>query len=151
MFLQADSLVSSGQISDLQTMAALCPFTDGLAVYQARALMRNWDDSTRYYNDCENTAPELNNTNARFTNNAAQYEKLPAVYPNPTNGSLIVNSGCKNCIFEVYDIAGKKVLSQKLNENETKVELSSLNSGTYLYNIIQDGVVLKADKLILNR
>ena len=75
----------------------------------------------------------------------------PTVYPNPSNGTLMVNSNCKDCIFEVYDVVGKKVMSQKLNENETKVDLNSLNSGTYLYRIMQSGVLLKADKLILNK
>jgi hypothetical protein len=63
----------------------------------------------------------------------------------------MVNSGCKNCIFEVYDIIGKKVFSQKINENETKVELNSLNNGTYLYKITENNVVIKADKLILSK
>jgi hypothetical protein len=48
-------------------------------------------------------------------------------------------------------VVGKKVMNQKLNENETKVDLSSLNSGTYLYKIIQDGLILKVDKFILNK
>lgn len=113
----------------------------------------NWDDSTRYYNVCENSAPDLNNNDARFTANKASQtnEILPTVYPNPTNGNLMVNSGCKNCIFEIYDLIGKKVLSQKLSDNETKVDLNSLNNGTYLYKISQDGVILKADKLLLNK
>jgi hypothetical protein len=55
------------------------------------------------------------------------------------------------CIFEVYDIVGKKVLSQKLSESETKVDLNSLNAGTYLYRIIQNGVSIKSDKLILDK
>lgn len=74
-----------------------------------------------------------------------------AVYPNPTSGSLNVKTNTKNCIFEVYDIIGKKVFSQRLNESETKVELNSFNNGTYLYKIVQDGLTLKADKLILNK
>ncbi|MBK7666725.1 MAG: T9SS type A sorting domain-containing protein [Sphingobacteriaceae bacterium] len=153
VYLEDDSLVTSNQIEDLKNIASLCPFTDGLAVYNARALMRTWDDSTRYYNVCENNVPDLTNDAARFAANSSNLVEstMPTVYPNPTNGSLVVNSGCKNCIFEVYDIIGKKVLSQKLNENETKVELNSLNNGTYLYKIVQDGVILKADKLLLNK
>ena len=123
---------------------------NGLAVYQARGLLRKWDDSTFYFNTCENTVPD-SNENARFASKTDTKEILPHVYPNPTNGGIIVNSGCKNCIFEVYDVIGKKVLSQKLNENETKVDLNSLNNGTYLYKIMQDGAILKADKLLLNK
>ena len=152
-FLEGDSLVSSSQINDLQNLAWLCPFTDGLAVYNARGLVRKWDDSSRYCNICENNIPDLAGDAARYAANNSVFSKdtIPTVYPNPTTGSLMVNSGCKNCIFEVYDVIGKKVLSQKLGENETKVDLNSLNNGTYLYKIVQDGVILKADKLLLNR
>jgi hypothetical protein len=152
-FLQKDSLVTSAQISDLQTLAWLCPFTEGLAVYNARGLVRHWDDSTFYFNTCENTVPELTGNQARFANNNTSIvkEALPTVYPNPTNGNLMVNSNCKDCIFEVYDIVGKKVMSQKLNEIETKIELNSLNAGTYLYRIMQNGISIKSDKLILNK
>ncbi len=38
-----------------------------------------------------------------------------------------------------------------LNENETKVDVSSLNSGTYLYKITQNNIVIKADKLVLSK
>lgn len=152
-FLEDVNLVSASQIQDLKNMALLCPFTDGLAVYQSRGLIRNWDDSTHYYNTCENSTPDLVEENARVAKQKAALliQDLTEVYPNPSTGMLVVNSNCKNCTFEVYDIIGKKVLSQKLNENETKVDLNTLNSGTYLYKIVQDGATLKADKLILNK
>jgi hypothetical protein len=151
IFLQADSLVNAGQIQTIQNLASLCPFTDGLAVYQARALIRNWDDSTSYYNSCENNVPNLNNSSKQLNQSDGAENNKPIVYPNPTNGSLVVKSNCKDCIFEVYDLMGKKVMSQKLNETETKVDVSSLNSGTYLYKIMQNGALLKADKLILTK
>ncbi len=151
--MESDSLVSTSQVQDLKDLAALCPFTDGLAVYNARGLVRKWDDSTRYFNVCEINDPGLNTGAARLATGTSTLvnETMPTVYPNPTNGSLMVNSGCKNCIFEVYDVIGKKVLSQRLSENETKVDLNSLNNGTYLYKIAQDNVILKADKLLLNK
>ncbi len=152
VYLEDDSLVTANQLQDIKDLAALCPFTEGLAVYNARALVRKWDDSTLYYNVCENNVPDLANDAARFAEKMnANAIVLPTVYPNPTTGNLMVNSGCKNCIFEVYDVIGKKVMSQKLNENETKVDLNSLNNGTYLYKVVQEGVILKADKLLLNR
>ncbi len=152
VYLEDDSLVTANQVQDIKDLATLCPFTEGLAVYNARALIRKWDDSTLYYNVCENNVPDLANDAARFAEKMkANSIVLPTVYPNPTSGNLMVNSGCKSCIFEVYDVIGKKVMSHKLNENETKVDLNSLNNGTYLYKVVQEGVILKADKLLLNR
>lgn len=128
-------------------------FTEGLAVYEARGLVRNWNDSTNYYNPCENNIPEEFNNFSRFANGVdnAQDVVQTIVYPNPSNGHLTITVSLKDCIFEVYDVIGKKVMSQKLNENETKVDISSLNNGTYLYKITQHNNVIKADKLVLNK
>lgn len=132
-------------------MSQLCPFTEGLAVYEARALMRNWDDTTVYFNACENNPPQFA-ANSRFANsNQTVSESVIGVYPNPTIGNLTVTCNYKDCIFVVYDIAGRIVLSQKLSENETKVDVSSLNNGTYIYKISKYGTTVKADKLILNK
>lgn len=38
-----------------------------------------------------------------------------------------------------------------LIENETKVDVSSLYNGTYLYKISQNGKTIKSDKLILDK
>lgn len=133
-------------------MAWLCPFTDGLAVYQARGLMHAWDDSTFYFNPCEINAPQLNSNSRLAETNGSNENSNPiniSVYPNPSNGNLLVNSNVKDCIFEIYDVIGKKIMSQKLNETETKVDVSSLNNGTYLYKIMQNNNLIKADKLIL--
>ncbi|MBL7895859.1 MAG: T9SS type A sorting domain-containing protein [Bacteroidia bacterium] len=153
VFVEDDSLVTANQINDLHSLAQLCPFTDGLAVYEARGLVRNWNDSTNYYNSCENNIPEEFNNFSRFANsiNDSQSAIQTMVYPNPSNGNLTVTVSLKDCIFEVYDVIGKKVMSQKLNENETKVDVSSLNNGTYLYKITQNNVVIKADKLVLSK
>jgi hypothetical protein len=132
----------------------VCPFTEGLSVYQARGLMRTWDDSTFYYNSCENNIPEEINNNSRFAGFITSDNSNPSVlmiYPNPTNGLVYVKTNTKDCIFEVNDITGRKVMSQKLNEVETKIDVSTLNSGTYFYKITQNTVVLKADKLIINK
>jgi hypothetical protein len=153
VYLEDDSLVTNSQIQILQNMAQLCPFTEGLAVYESRALMRNWDDSTMYYNVCENNAPELN-TNQRLTNgaiNPIEKEVITSVFPNPTDGNLLVSCNCKNCIFEVYDVAGKMVLSKKINEIATKVDVTTLNNGVYMYRLTEAGKTIKSDKLILNK
>lgn len=150
MYLEDDSLVTNSQIQTLQNLALLCPFTEGLAVYEARGLMRNWDDTTVYFNVCENNPPQFSANSRLATNTQSVSETVIAVYPNPTNGNLSVTCNCKDCIFVVYD-AGRIVLSQKLNENETKVDVSSLNNGTYIYKISNNGITVKEDKLMLNK
>lgn len=152
VYLQDDSLVTANQIQDLATLAWMCPFTEGLAVFQARGLIHNWDDSTFYYNPCEINAPQ--SSASRLTDLTKTEEVLAtqiAVFPNPSNGNLVVNTNVKECIFEVFDLMGKKLISKHLNEGESKLDLSTLSSGTYLYKISQNGATIKTDKLILDK
>lgn len=154
VFVEDDSLVTSGQINYIKNLALMCPFTEGLSVYQARGLMRTWDDSTFYYNPCESTIPTEYLNNSRFANGLISSEGNAialTVYPNPSNGILNIKISSNNCIFDVYDLMGRQIMNRKLNEGETKVDISSLNNGTYLYKITQSNVVIKADKLILNK
>ena len=130
----------------------MCPFTEGLSVYEARGLIHNWDDSTFYYNPCEIKAPQ--SSSSRLANLTKTEEVLAtqiAVFPNPSNGNLVVNSNVKECIFEVFDLMGKKLMSKNLSEGESKLNLSNLSSGTYLYKISQSGATIKTDKLILDK
>lgn len=152
VFLEDDSLVTTNQIQDLANLAWMCPFTEGLAVYQARGLVHNWDDSTFYYNSCEINTPQ--SSSSRFADLSQNKEVLAtqiAVFPNPSNGNLVVNTNVKECIFEVFDLMGKKLISKHLNEGESKLDLSTLSSGTYLYKISQSGATIKTDKLILDK
>ncbi len=157
VYIEDDSLVSSTQIQELINLAYLCPETDGLSVYQARGLIRNWDDSTDYFNECERTLPEIA-TNpeaaqrllADTKNNPVSVKQIN-LYPNPSNGKLIVENTLENSTFELYDIVGRKVYTSSLSGNATQLDISSFNNGTYLYKIIQNGKPVKEDKLILNK
>jgi hypothetical protein len=155
-YLEDDSLVTAGQIQDLITIAKLCPGTDGLAVYQARGLIRNWDDSTEYFNECERTIPDIANPEVyqrllSNTKNNPVSAKPINLYPNPSNGKLMVENSPENSTFELYDIVGRKVYTNTLNGIVTQLDLSSFNNGTYLYKITQNGKPVKEDKLIINK
>lgn len=147
--------ITGAQKSTLQTIAQLCPFTDGTSVYQARAILRYFDDSTYYSNPCEVNIPTLPNTGSRLgtgllsekTNEVKAYETK--LYPNPTKGEVIVTTELTDAEIIVINILGQVVLESKLT-NETKLDLSLLKEGTYLYKIIGNGIVLKSDKLIIN-
>jgi hypothetical protein len=151
VYIEDDSLVTPNQIQDLVTMSKLCPFTDGLAVYQARGLMRRWDDSTFFYNDCEHNAPTQEEHARRIANSLTGANVITEVYPNPANSSVMVKTNLNSCSIEIYDVIGKHILSQKLNENETKIDVTSFNNGTYLYKIADSSnKVIKNGKLIVN-
>ncbi|MFN6946381.1 MAG: T9SS type A sorting domain-containing protein [Cytophagaceae bacterium] len=66
------------------------------------------------------------------------------IYPNPTEGIIIIvlTEPTKNSQLQIYSVMG--VLETKLSLQKTsvqKVSLEELNSGMYIYNIIQDGEI----------
>ena len=55
------------------------------------------------------------------------------MYPNPTNGNL--NIRCDNVRIaqvQVFDIFGKLLLTESVNDNSTSLNLSGLASGVYV-------------------
>jgi type IX secretion system substrate protein/NHL repeat-containing protein len=66
------------------------------------------------------------------------------IYPNPNNGSFVIeSSSITKQTMQLYDVNGKFVLSQTIN-GKTTIDASSLNEGVYNISIISgEGVVNK--------
>ena len=66
------------------------------------------------------------------------YEDV-SVYPNPNNGkfTVIVQDYIKQgaAYYEIYDVHGMMLLSGKLHENETEVDVGTVSAGVYLLRI----------------
>ena len=64
------------------------------------------------------------------------------VYPNPADEFVKVTSN--NIIREIhiFSIDGRMVYSDNINHNETTIDLSSFNKGTYIVRMILDGEVV---------
>ncbi|MDO1500976.1 T9SS type A sorting domain-containing protein [Winogradskyella maritima] len=67
-------------------------------------------------------------------------QRYLSLYPNPAEDELTVNltnySG--NFNFEVYDILGKRIMSEFSSDRLTPINIQSLRSGTYLIRISGD-------------
>jgi hypothetical protein len=50
----------------------------------------------------------------------------------------------------IFNIMGQMLIENELNAL-TKVNISELKNGTYIYKIVKDGKILKADKLIISK
>jgi len=75
----------------------------------------------------------------------AKFEPLPlstpennenqfTLFPNPNKGTfsiLLKNPLIENWQLEVYDLLGKKVLMQNLNDSQTTIETNNLSKGFY--------------------
>jgi hypothetical protein len=139
------------EIITLQSIAQLCPFTDGNAVYLARGLLAPID-SIEYISYCEVAEENNERIAAPITqeNNYASFE----LYPNPTNGSVIINYHLNETQagkLDVYTITGNLVTSIDLeNTQQTKiVTLPQLDAGVYLYKIRVNGELMKVERLVI--
>lgn len=56
------------------------------------------------------------------------------IYPNPTNGILYINAS-QPSDMEIFDISGRRVFKATTKDNAA-VDLSNLNAGVYLYQLI---------------
>ena len=58
------------------------------------------------------------------------------IYPNPNNGSFIIETGSpEQQILKIFDVTGKLFLSQSIN-NKTSIDASDLNAGVYNISIL---------------
>jgi len=72
-----------------------------------------------------------------------------AIYPNPTKSILNINNA-KNASIEVLDLLGRIVLTKSNISINEQLNVSELNSGTYIIKISNNNKVV-IDKFIINR
>jgi hypothetical protein len=68
------------------------------------------------------------------------------VYPNPGNTNLKVRTALKDCVLNLFDIKGTKVLSTQLDKHITEINTTMLSQGTYIYVIEQESMVIDSGK-----
>ncbi len=77
-----------------------------------------------------------------------------AVYPNPTQGSVMMAYDLKDytsITFEIFDVQGKKMASYDINAAEHQFNIDNLNleNGVYVYSIKADGKNLMTKKIVV--
>ena len=74
-------------------------------------------------------------------------------YPNPTTDQLVLsieNIQGKKYYYQLFNIKGKTLLSNKCLENKTNINLNKFPSNTYLLSIIENNAVIKTFRIIKN-
>lgn len=119
------------------------------------------------------TLPNISNSNARimvkavgniyFAVNTARFninqimavsesafDKGFAIYPNPAKGevSISLNKATKDATYQIIDLSGKLVSSGNLENEKTKVNISSLKTGTYRVVISANGETTSKNLLV---
>jgi hypothetical protein len=88
-------------------------------------------------NNCSNMATDVITVDA-CTGIQTLNAELASIYPNPTNGLVIVKTPVLNAQVNVFDINGKKVFTQTTSSFETSLDLSHLANGVYQLNIVSE-------------
>jgi len=73
-----------------------------------------------------------------------------AMYPNPANNVLNIDSMINVEKVEIYNIIGKQVLTSDGFSNSTEINISTLNTGIYLVKLKGENNSTAIKKLILN-
>ncbi|MDX9697299.1 MAG: T9SS type A sorting domain-containing protein [Bacteroidales bacterium] len=66
------------------------------------------------------------------------------IYPNPSNGLFKLDlpaDKIENSSLEVFSLSGSKVYSTVITESTNQIDLTHLNSGTYLIKLSKDGII----------
>ena len=74
-----------------------------------------------------------------------------SVSPNPTNGSLAINSKTELQKIEVVSITGQVLLSEVPTNVSHTVHLDNFANGIYFVNLYQNNRIVKREKVILNK
>jgi len=74
-----------------------------------------------------------------------------SAYPNPTTNYLTLSIGefdISNLSYQLYDMNGKLLQSEKITGNQTRMVTSNLVSATYFVKVIQGNKEVKTFKII---
>ena len=90
-------------------------------------------------------------TGSRIANGAIKEiaESLLAIYPNPSNGHIVIQS-LKRGEVQIYNSTGAKVGKLYLNEGDNKIDLSHLKVGIYFLQSISGGADSQVTRLIIS-
>jgi hypothetical protein len=85
-------------------------------------------------------------------NSVATVPQVPfELYPNPTIGVLNISYNFREnekLLVEVFDITGKLVSTQSLNNSSSIINLSGLNEGLFMVRVYSDGKLISTKKVI---
>lgn len=76
------------------------------------------------------------------------------IYPNPASAEInIVRSGLMagEGLLLINDLSGKQLLEKNIHAAAEKLNLSNLPAGIYIVKLIQKGMVVSSQKLILQK
>lgn len=90
------------------------------------------------------------NINEVLAVNDAAFEKGFAIYPNPAKGEVNINlsKAAKSATYQIIDFSGKMVGNGTLDQQKSKINISSLTTGTYRLVISNHGEMTSKNLIV---
>ncbi len=106
-----------------------------------------------YYNVAQGIQQEELNQTLSVEENSLEPKAEIFIFPNPTTDFVIVNmegdefeNGLDS--YQLYDLQGRLIKQNIINQNETKIDLNDLSPSLYLLQLYADNKILKTFKII---
>lgn len=116
-------------------------YTDGLAGESVMSIAI--DDQGNKWFGTNNGVSKLS-AEVSTAINPAINKILLSIYPNPVQNALHINSSGKTGMIEVFDLTGKSVLKNQIQEDNPSIDVSGLTNGIYLLKVLSDSQLVTA-------
>jgi hypothetical protein len=145
----ADSALSGSDSAAIETMAKLCPITNGAVVYKARALYDIVFDTLRFFqSNCgddvvfdssaaRHGAPQLSQGGSIVQVGSGEKYTL---YPNPNDGTFILHQSVADdnpVQVEVWDAVGRTIFKEEVGfvNSSSYMAIKNVMPGLYLLQV----------------
>lgn len=79
-----------------------------------------------------------------------QYNVVSAIYPNPTNGNLYVNTNANMKHISIVNVLGQVVYNKAAEGTETIIDMAQFGNGIYMVNIVTENGT-SVNRIIVNK
>jgi len=76
------------------------------------------------------------------------------IYPNPSSGNITISlktNSNEEMLFSIRNLLGKEVLNKQIQNDETKIDVSSLPNGIYCTHLFSNGKAQYMTKLVISK
>jgi hypothetical protein len=158
--------IGETELTQLQMLALQCPFSDGEAVYKARALYSLHSLDNPVYNDdnciaygfSRSSIPDSSSqlVNQLVVEESRKIQRSSAqkvkIYPNPSSGFIYLSSstGFKDVNLVIRDVTGRVLKTTPIPNGLSRFRiLLDLDNGIYVATIIGSAGVVVTKRLII--
>lgn len=156
--------LDADDVDDLIELAEKCPYTEGMAVIMARAMLnsvdslsfREWTDTCEFIPDSIGPGPSFRLAQPESEFNEQETEsgsRLLLVYPNPTRKQITVVLPLnpeKPWRYDLSGVDGVTVKSSTIVNQKQELRLRNLSAGIYHLRIYDDlGEQLYSERIVI--